>query len=157
MALEHKKRYEGTVISAGITQSKSGESPVIFVKVQCEAGSCDWEKVVTVLTAPHIEETFSKCFGVTRAQLATKGFIEQFMAGIGGIPISFSTKLEQITPESKPFMIAEYLNPVGRYRPPATDATKDKIADIFGGRAQHAASKPVDPSQGWPDDKDSPF
>lgn len=157
MALEAKKRYDGTVHSAGITQSKSGDTPLLWVKVQCEAGICDYEKVVSVGTAPQIEEMFLKCFNVTRVQLSTKGFVEQFMSGIGGSPISFVTKLEQLSPDSTPFIVAEWLNPIGRYRPQATDATKTKIADIFGGRAQHAASKPVDPSQGWPDDKDSPF
>lgn len=157
MAFKIGERYDGVVVSAGLSESKEKHAPIIWFKVKAEgAGTIDHNKVVTPKTVPFIAKMMLECFGITQAQLAGEGFMDGLNEKVAGSEVSITIKGED-QKEGPPKAVVEWMNPRGFRRVVASAPVKANVSALFGGKAAAGSGGGTGADDWGITDKDVPF
>lgn len=130
MSLEPDRRYDGTVIDAGLTQAETG-TPALWFRIKTEDGVIDNNIWITPNTVKRAAETMQKCFGATQEQLADMAWLDNLADHIRNAEISITTVNEERKNGDMEVKV-QWMNPRGIPKKPPTPQTKSTVAQLFG-------------------------
>ena len=164
MSLEPDRRYDGTILDAGLTQLGEQNKPALWFRIKTAEGTAEFIQWCTPAAIKQARKTMQECFGTTEAQLSDTAYFDTLGDRIRDAEVSITTKFEEREDaEGNPAggeVRVQWMNPRGAKKTPPTPATKSRVAALFGGGGNVAPAPapggaPADPS--WPSDSDVPF
>ena len=164
MSLEPDRRYDGTILDAGLTQLGEQNKPALWFRIKTAEGTAEFIQWCTPAAIKQARKTMQECFGTTEAQLSDTAYFDTLGDRIRDAEVSITTKFEEHEDaEGNPAggeVRVQWMNPRGAKKTPPTPATKSRVAALFGGNAApagHAGAPDGGPPPFAPIDDDVPF